>query len=352
MQRDLIIAGLIWIGLSVAVEIVALSVDFHPAAKSDKGEEIVHAFNFLVYLAIPVFMFVVVTLVYSIVRQSSLGFPDDDGPPLRGQGAIPLSWLAITGGLTIFMMIYPGIIGIDKIFFQDEEPDLVVEVEGVQWAWLFNYPEEDVSTVNELVLPKDRNVTFEITSRDVLHSFWIPAFLMKIDAVPGLTTEITLKPTEVGSFENDELMRVQCAELCGLAHSKMSSLVTVMEPGEFDAWLAEKAAEPEPTATPSGEVQTVSIIGKDLLFDLDTITVEAGRPVTVSFDNQDAGILHNWALYNSQSDAEGGGSPIVGSEIEAGPVTQQITFDPPDPGSYFFRCDVHPTTMTGEFIVQ
>jgi len=352
MGRDLAVVGVLWAILTIIGELLAVFVDFYPLARSDKGEDIEHAFRILIYMAVPVFTFVVSVLVYSLLRSSTSEFPGEDGPPIRGRGAAPVAWLAVTSGLALMTIIYPGIVGINDLFFEDEETDLVVEVEAVQWAWLFDYPEQGVSTVNELVLPLDQNVTFEITSSDVLHSFWIPSFLMKIDAVPGKTTEITLRPTSVGSFTTDPLMRVQCTELCGLAHAKMVARVTVMEPGEFDLWVAEKAGTSTVEPTPAANAQQIEIVGKDLLFDLDEINVESGSQVVVTFDNQENGVPHNWAFYESRDDAEGGEESIAGSPIEFGPVVQQIIFDPPDPGTYFFRCDIHPTAMIGELTVQ
>lgn len=352
MRRDLAAVGVLWAVLTIVGELLAVFVDFYPLARSDKGEDIEHAFRVLIYMAVPVFTFVVSVLVYSVLRSSTSEFPGEDGPPISGRGAAPVVWLAVTSGLALVTIIYPGIVGINDLFFEDEETDLVVEVEGVQWAWIFRYPEQDITTINELVLPLDRNVTFEITSTDVLHSFWIPSFLMKIDAVPGKTTEITLRPTSAGSFTTDPLMRVQCAELCGLAHAKMIALVTVMEAGEFDLWAAEEAAVSTAEPTPDPDAQRIEIAGKDSLFDLDEITVESGSQVVVVFDNQDEAVPHNWALYDSRDTAESGGAPIAFSPIEPGPTVQEIPFAPPDPGTYFFRCDVHPTTMIGELTVQ
>ncbi len=344
--------GVLWAVLTIIGELLAIFVDPFPLTRSDKGEDIEGAFRVLVYMAVPVFTFVVAVLVYSVLRSSTTEFPEEDGPPIQGRGAAPVAWLVVTSGLALMTIIYPGIVGINELFFDDDETELVVEVEAVQWAWIFDYPDQDVSTVNELVLPLDRNVTFEITSTDVLHSFWVPSFLMKIDAVPGKTTEITLRPTIVGSFTTDPLLRVQCAELCGLAHSRMTARVTVMEASEFDLWAAEKAAVSTSEPTPAADSQQIDIAGKDSLFDLDEITVEAGSQVVVTFDNLDDGVLHNWALYDSRDDAESGGESIADSPIESGPLVQQIVFEAPESGTFFFRCDVHPTTMIGELTVR
>ena len=130
-----------------------------------------------------------------------------------------------------------------------EDPDLVVNVVGKQWAWDFNYTyggeerhyagiqahltgeEGDQERLPTLYLPYGEEVTFELTSRDVIHSFWIPQFLQKRDMVPGRTTEIHLVPQEEGSFDG------KCAELCGEYHSEMLFNVEVVSPQEFEQYL-------------------------------------------------------------------------------------------------------------------
>ncbi|MCL6650066.1 MAG: hypothetical protein K6U89_17260 [Chloroflexi bacterium] len=113
----------------------------------------------------------------------------------------------------------------------------VVRVEGARWLWKISYPQYGV-TSRELVLPVGRRVRFDVTATDVLHSFWIPAFRMKIDAVPGMTTRVFITPTATGSFEDNFHFRLQCAELCGLGHNLMRSPVRVVDPAEFEAWVA------------------------------------------------------------------------------------------------------------------
>ena len=188
----------------------------------------------------------------------------------------------------------------------------------------------------------------------VLHSFWIPSFLAKIDAVPGRTTTMSLTPTKTGSFQTDPNLRVQCAELCGLRHSTMAAHVAVVTEQEFEEWVADQqalsAGAEQPT--PVTGAQEFTIIGENNLFDVDEIQVEASGQVVMTFDNRDLGVPHNWAVYESEEAATSGGAPIAGSTVENGLLTQTIVFDAPEPGTYFFRCDVHPTTMTGVLEVR
>jgi cytochrome c oxidase subunit 2 len=105
-------------------------------------------------------------------------------------------------------------------------------------------------TTNTLYLPEDRPVKFDVTTRDVLHSFWVPSFRLKTDTVPGLTTTIRVTPDKLGTFD------IVCAELCGLGHSTMRQNAHMVSPAAFDAWLqkqkpAPSGGAPEPAASAS-----------------------------------------------------------------------------------------------------
>lgn len=356
MKRDLLVTGALWLVLTVVGEVLAYRVDIYPVARSDKGQEIEDAFRALVYLAVPVFTMVVSVLLYTVLRHRSTGPADgeeNDGPAFAGRGPVPLTWLGMTAGLTVLVMIYPGLTGIPKIVNDQEDPQLLVQVDGVQWSWLVSYPQYDVAPGTELVLPVNRTVRFNITSRDVLHSFWIPAFLMKIDAVPGKTTGFSLKPTETGAFDSDPLLRVQCAELCGLSHSRMTIPVSVVSDEEFRSWLdAHQKPAATPAATPSAEAQELTITSKNSALDTTEATVRAGRQVIVRFQNEDGGVFHNWALYESEEAAKSGAKAIAASELKAGPVVQEVVMGALEAGAYYFRCDVHPTTMYGVLVAQ
>ncbi len=245
MKRDLVIVAVLWLVLT-ALGTAAARLDFFPVVRADKGEEIQHAFRVLVYL--------VAVLAYSVLRFRHGGPPVTDGPPIMGRGALPVAWFGVTAALAVLVMVYPGITGIAKVF-RNPPPDLVVQVQGTRWKWIVSYPQYRVTTLTELVLPVDVTVRFEVTSSDVIHSFWIPAFLTKIDAVPGMTTVLTLRPTKTGTYETDQALRLQCAELCGRDHALMSMPVRVVSRQEFEAWVraqtGQAGAAPVPVGTTS-----------------------------------------------------------------------------------------------------
>lgn len=118
-------------------------------------------------------------------------------------------------------------------------PDVTVGVVGFRWSWTFNYVDQntyDVGTPEEdpvLYLPVNKSVTFKMTSPDVIHSFWIPAFLYKEDVIPGRTNEFTVTPNKEGTFLG------KCAELCGVDHSRMLFTVKVVSEQEFEARMQE-----------------------------------------------------------------------------------------------------------------
>jgi cytochrome c oxidase subunit 2 len=203
------------------------------------------------YFAAPVFAFVVAVLVYSVLRYRRAGAPDQDGPPLLGHGVVPVAWFGITSVLAVVLMINPGLTGLAEIM--EEDPDVVVKVQGTRWTWIINYPEHGVSTLRELVLPVDQSVRFEITAADVIHSVWIPAFLMKLDAVPGSTTTFTIRPTALGDFETDDSLRLQCAEMCGRDHALRQLPIRVVTAEEFKAWIEGQVDQQPQTRTGTPE---------------------------------------------------------------------------------------------------
>ena len=237
-----VVTFVLWAVLTAAGLAAVLTVDFYSTVGSDRGEEIAHAFRFLTALAMPVSAMVIAVLVYSILRRGSGDMPDEDGPSNDGSGAFPKLWFGATAALTLAIIIYPGLWTLNDVIKKHETPDLVVNVQALQWTWLMEYPEQGLENQTELVIPVDTKVTFQITSRDVVHSFWVPAFLMKIDAIPGHTTTMSLIAVEEGDFSDEPLYRLQCAELCGISHANMRVPVRVVSQAEFDDWVSQKSA--------------------------------------------------------------------------------------------------------------
>ena len=159
--------------------------------------------------------------------------------------------------LEIFYTLVPIILIVSLFSFSDraereitaryDNPDVHVEVFGKQWAWDFNYLDENVyysgvqahltseegveESLPELYLPVDSKIELELKSRDVIHSFWVPAFLQKLDTVPGMTNYMSFETGKEGTYQG------KCAELCGEYHSEMLFNVHVVSQKEYDQYI-------------------------------------------------------------------------------------------------------------------
>lgn len=351
ISHEIKLAAGLWVLLTLAGQAVVWIFirGIMPERYAETATIVDDAFLYLTALAVPVFAFVISAVTVSLVRFRSKGEPEDDGPPMHGDRRVFGWWLGITGTLAASLIVFPGLVGLVQLGNQENvstEDLLVVRVQAARWAWTIEYPAAGVTSGEELVLPVDQPVRFEISSVDIVHSFWIPAFRVKIDAVPGKTTTATLTPDRAGSFETDPMMRIQCAELCGLNHSTMALPVRVLEPAEFDAWLQGAQAGAGADCAPEGT--ELQILAKDIEFDPKCLAAEARIPFTITLDNQDEGIPHNISI---STDAEWT-DVLYTSETFNG--IESRTFDVPalDAGTYFFRCDVHPIpAMSGAFVV-
>ena len=150
---------------------------------------------------------------------------------------VPLLIVGALFGITFF--------SVRSIDAEEPDPDLTVAVTGFQWQWQFDYPGTGVRVIGtdgvepELVLPSGTKVQFDLTSVDVIHSFWIPGFRFKRDMFPGETQTFQVDVGDrTGSWPDSGV----CAEFCGLDHHKMRFSVRIVTPDEFQSWLQEARA--------------------------------------------------------------------------------------------------------------
>jgi cytochrome c oxidase subunit 2 len=239
-RRHLLVAGAIWVVASIVGIAAVLAVGrILPSVASREAGIVDGAFVLLTLVSVPVLALVVVGLGYSAIRFRARDAEPVDGPPIHGHRAFEVGWLVVTLGLVAFLALY-GSIGLLEIRGSEtQRPDLRVQVTALQWQWRFEYPDLGIQS-KELVVPVGARVLIAITARDVVHSFSVPAFGVKMDAVPGRTTTITVTPTEIGGYG------LQCAELCGLGHTGMTANVAVVSAADFEAWVAaqRQAAQP------------------------------------------------------------------------------------------------------------
>ncbi len=180
-------------------------------------------------------------LVWGLIVWASFRYRkrNDELPPQTRFNA-PIEFLYTMAPFAIIAaLFYWTVANQQEILDTSEEPDLRIGVVGQQWSWTFNYLDADVYDIGTttdrptLYLPVDQTVEFELNSPDVVHSFWIPAFYMKVDVIPGKSNTFQATPNEEGSFAG------KCAELCGVYHSQMLFDVEIVSQAEFDERMAE-----------------------------------------------------------------------------------------------------------------
>jgi cytochrome c oxidase subunit 2 len=222
--------------LVTAVMIVGLhALDLVPQLASQEGEFVDRMFQAQIYVIAFIFSLIMVLMLYSVAVFRRKPGDTSEGPNIKGNTPLEITWTIIP----LIVVMSFGVWGASHLsqMTTDRPGEMIVRVTGFQFGWSFEYPDAGV-TSSELYLPKGRQVKFEITSRDVIHSFWVPEFRIKQDAVPGRWTELRVTPTETGDY------RVRCAEMCGYGHSAMYAPVVVVEPDQFEAWLQGQEVTP------------------------------------------------------------------------------------------------------------
>jgi cytochrome c oxidase subunit 2 len=227
------VARMIGIGLFASVIGVAITlwIDWFPENAAGSAGTIDTLYDVLLICSVPVFVLVMTIAIYSVIRFRAKPGDMGDGPPIHGNTRLEIIWVTIPFIMVTALAIY-GWITLDDLEAKQKN-EMVVKVTGQQFTWTFEYPSEKLKSP-ELVLPVDRPIEFKIQTKDVIHSFWVPEFRLKSDAVPGLTTSIRLTPDKPGRYE------VVCAELCGIGHSTMRQFVRVLPASEFDTWVQKR----------------------------------------------------------------------------------------------------------------
>ena len=205
-----------------------LSLPFFPEQASTMAPRTDSLLYFLV--AVSVFFSVLIggTLIYFAIKYRRRS--DRDRPPrIRSPLALEVVWIAIPVGLTMIMFMWGA-----NLYIQIKRPpDNATEVfvVGKQWMWKIQHM-EGVREINELHVPLGRPIKLTMTSEDVIHSFFVPAFRVKQDVLPGRYTTAWFQATKVGSYD------LFCAQYCGTDHARMIGRIIVMDPSAYDAWLS------------------------------------------------------------------------------------------------------------------
>jgi cytochrome c oxidase subunit 2 len=225
------------------------------APASDGAEIISQLFWFTLILATIVFVLVEGLLIYSSLRfRRRAPLPTHEPPQIHGNTRLEVMWA------TVPALILIGLFGITVLRLGElsqlpTDPNtLRISVTGRQFQWEFGYGTSGVKTTNDLHIPVGQPLVFDVTSTDVIHSFWVPDLYGKIDANPGRVNRITFRAKQPGEY------RGVCAELCGAGHSGMLFRVQAVTQSEFQQWLEQQqsgppAAAPKPQASPAASPQ-------------------------------------------------------------------------------------------------
>ena len=220
--------------IGVLVTLVAVLFQWLPTSASEEFDRIQDIFWFATIISIGIFSLVAAVVVYSVWKWRVPLDDDADGPPIHGHTGLEIVWTAVPAILVIAIGIASAVVLSEN--GQAGPTPLQVNAVGQQFTWKFVYSDYDDVTSGELVLQVGRETRFTMTSVDVIHSFWVPNFGQKMDAVPGIETTILVTPTRTGEFA------VICAELCGLGHATMRAKARVVTQSKFDAWVEEQAS--------------------------------------------------------------------------------------------------------------
>lgn len=243
-----------------------------PTAASVDAGDVDELFNFMMTIATGLFLLVEGVLVYSLIKFRRKKGDTTDGPPIEGNVPLEIVWTAIPTVIVFILSIYSFEIynrmgGLDPMTAGDPGPQMAhahhgsalvaldpdrqnlalglgtspesdpnispleIKVNGIQYAWIFTYPDGVVS--GEIHVPVGRPVALNMTAGDVIHAFWLPEFRIKQDVIPGRETKLVFTPNKIGQYP------VVCAELCGAYHGGMKTQLYVQTEEDYQKWIQE-----------------------------------------------------------------------------------------------------------------
>ena len=226
--------------LAVAIGIVlSYVIHWFPVQASTQAHNTDRLYHVLVDASIPIFVLVVGVVLYCAWQfRMKPGEELKDGPPIHGNTRLEVFWTAIPAVILLGLVSYSFVVLRDN----EKKParDLEIGVTGQQFAWTFQYPPSVTGgkpvESDQLWLPVNKSIRFGLHSKDVIHAFWIPAFRLQEDVVPGITVHYRATPDRLGTYP------IVCNLLCGVGHSLMRAQVHVVTEAKFMEFLKSRAA--------------------------------------------------------------------------------------------------------------
>jgi len=228
------IAG-IWLVLSIIGELLVAVAPIPSPVGSDQAVGEHQTLYMLFYVGTPVLIFVLVLLIYNMIVFRHRGVDIEDLPSPPDSTPVIFFWAALSFSIVLFLAGWGSFTLFEITSAQSSHP-LVVQVIGQQWQWTYRYPSYGGMETHDLILPVHTPIRFDITSLDVVHSFWIYDYDIKEDAVPGVTNHAYFQARTVGSTTVNGRNVVVCNELCGLWHGYMRTKLQVEPMSAFRTW--------------------------------------------------------------------------------------------------------------------
>jgi cytochrome c oxidase subunit 2 len=248
-RRSMIVASVLAV-IAVAIGIwLSYAIHWFPVQASTQAHNTDILYHVLMIASIPIFVLVVAVILFCVWQFHMRPGQDlVDGPPIHGNTRLEVFWTAIPAILMLGMVGYSFVILADN----EKKPahELQIGVTGQQFYWSFQYPPSVTGggTINsyDLYLPDNQPVYFNMRSKDVIHAFYVPAFRLQEDVVPGITTHIQATPNRLGNYV------AVCNLLCGVGHSLMRTTVHVVTPARFHAWIQSQLSAGSSSSTGGG----------------------------------------------------------------------------------------------------
>jgi cytochrome c oxidase subunit 2 len=237
------------IALAAVMSVVLVQFNWFGDADSAQAGKIDTLFDVMIILSSFVFSIVVVMLAYAVWKFRAKPGDEGDGEPIHGNTRLEIAWTVIPTVIVLFGAVYSWIV-LDDIEAKASDA-MPLNVTAQQYKWTFEYPEVQTGeangqptylTSNQLHVPVDRQLSIHLTALDVIHSFWVPEWRIKRDAVPAgaggdeIDDDFVVTPNEEGTFA------LICTELCGFGHATMRATVVVESKADFDQWVSDQKA--------------------------------------------------------------------------------------------------------------
>lgn len=240
-DKDVRQTGILWVVFTIIIGYVVSEVQTRTIGvpASETMATTINMMRAFTWAAAPVAGLVAAMAATTLLSKRHYGDtpPADADHEIRNSPRVTAAWIVVSSLLCLFAVVW------GMVVLQHDSEGILnskamnINVVGQQWAWNFDYVDNGTVRSQDLYLPVNKPVVFHVTSKDVIHSFWIVQMGIKVDANPGYITETSVTPDKIGVYD------LRCAELCGLLHAYMQKKVHVVSQADYDSWIANQGGQ-------------------------------------------------------------------------------------------------------------